>query len=247
LLEILPIKLPVKEDEFDVYHTLVQSGFAFKEQDIIIISSKYVSVSEGSTIDLKNVRVGNKAKLLAMRYHMDKRIVELVLREADYIVSGIPGFLLCIKDGVLAPNAGIDKSNIPHGAVVLYPHDPFATARKLRLRFLVDSGVNIGIVIADSRLMPTRVGTTGVAIAVDGFEPVEDQRGQVDLFGNVLRVTTKAVADGLAAMGVLVMGEADESTPVVVVRGFKAKYTDRPLSWRDTAIEPEQDIFVRRF
>ena len=44
---------------------------------------------------------------------MDEKLTELVLREADHIYGGIPGFLLCKKNGMLCPNAGIDKSNIP--------------------------------------------------------------------------------------------------------------------------------------
>jgi coenzyme F420-0:L-glutamate ligase/coenzyme F420-1:gamma-L-glutamate ligase len=100
-------------------------------------------------------------------------------------------------------------------------------------------------VIADSRLMPTRIGTTGVAIACAGFEPVEDQRGRRDLFGNVLRVTFKAVADGLATMGVAVMGESDESTPAAVVRGAKVVWSNNKFSWKDMAVEPFQDIYLR--
>jgi coenzyme F420-0:L-glutamate ligase/coenzyme F420-1:gamma-L-glutamate ligase len=93
--------------------------------------------------------------------------------------------------------------------------------------------------------MPTRIGTVGVAIGCAGFEPVEDERGKKDLFGNTLQVTRKAVADGLASIGVAVMGEADESTPAVVVRGFKVTPTDRKLSKDDMTIDPSQDIYIR--
>src|ERR1041385_7394239 len=122
---------------------------------------------------------------------------------------------------MMAPNAGIDKSNVPSGFVILYPREPFKSAENLRRRFLVNLGIKVGVVIADSRLMPTRIGTTGVAIACAGFEPVEDLRGRKDLFDNVLKYTFKAVADSLATMGVAIMGESDESIPAAVVRGFK--------------------------
>jgi F420-0:gamma-glutamyl ligase len=94
--------------------------------------------------------------------------------------------------------------------------------------------------------MPTRIGTTGVAIACAGFEPVEDLRGKHDLFGNVLRVTFKAVADALATMGVAVMGESDESTPAAVIRGANVIWSDKKFSWKDMAVEPFQDIYLRR-
>ncbi|HEX2014722.1 MAG TPA: coenzyme F420-0:L-glutamate ligase, partial [Nitrososphaera sp.] len=128
---------------------------------------------------------------------------------------------------------------------ILYPRDPFSSAEKLRQLFLAKLGVRVGIVISDSRLMPTRKGTTGVAIACAGFEPVEDLRGKKDLFGNVLRVTMRAVADGLATMGVAVMGESDESTPAAVVRGARVAWSERKFSWKDMAVGAREDIYHR--
>lgn len=210
-----------------------------------MISSKFVSMSEGALLRLGEIKVSKKARIIATRYKMDPKIAELTLRESDYILGGIPGFLLSIRDGMIAPNAGIDKSNVPPGFVILYPDDAFKTAEYLRSKFLLECRIRVGIVIADSRLMPTRIGTVGVAIACSGFEPVEDERGKKDLFGNVLRVTFRAVADGLAATGVAIMGEGSESIPAVVVRGFKITPTDRSLSKHDMAIDPEQDIYIR--
>ena len=210
-----------------------------------MISSKFVSMSEGALLRLGEIKVSKKARIIATRYKMDPKIAELTLRESDYILGGIPGFLLSIRDGMIAPNAGIDKSNVPPGFVILYPDDAFKTAEYLRSKFLLECRIRVGIVIADSRLMPTRIGTVGVAIACSGFEPVEDERGKKDLFGNVLRVTFRAVADGLAATGVAIMGEGSESIPAVAVRGFKITPTDRSLSKHDMAIDPEQDIYIR--
>lgn len=196
-------------------------------------------------MNLDKIKVSKKAKSLASKYHMSAKLAELTLRESDYIYKGIPGFLLAVKNGVMAPNAGIDKSNVPRGFVILYPSKPFRSAENLRRRFLVNLGIKVGVVIADSRLMPTRIGTIGIAIASAGFEPVEDQRGKKDLFGNILRVTFKAVSDSLAAMGVAVMGESNESTPIAVIRGIKVIATDRKLSWHDMAVDARQDIYVR--
>jgi coenzyme F420-0:L-glutamate ligase / coenzyme F420-1:gamma-L-glutamate ligase len=244
-VEILPISVPVKKGEFDLFDSIILSNFKFRENDILIVSSKYVSMSEGSVMNLEKVKVGKKAKSLASEYHMSAKLAELTLRESDYIYKGIPGFLLAVKNGVMAPNAGIDKSNVPRGFVILYPSEPFKSAENLRRRFLVNRGIKVGVVIADSRLMPTRIGTIGVALASAGFEPVEDQRGKKDLFGNILKVTLKAVSDSLAAMGVAVMGESNESTPIAVIRGIKVIATDRKLSWHDMAVDAIQDIYIR--
>ncbi len=243
MVEILPVHVAVKKNKFDLFRSL--KGFGYKDDDILVISSKFVSMSEGSVVNLAGIRVSKKARVLAAKCHMDQKMAELVLRESDYIVKGVPGFLLAIRDGMIAPNAGIDRSNVPKGYAILYPRDPFDTAEKLRKKFREELNVRMGIVIADSRLMPTRIGTTGVAIACAGFEPVEDLRGKKDLFGNVLKYTLKAVADGLATMGVAVMGESDESTPAAVVRGAKVSWSERKFSWRDMVVEPAQDIYLR--
>jgi coenzyme F420-0:L-glutamate ligase/coenzyme F420-1:gamma-L-glutamate ligase len=244
-VEILPISVPIKKGEFVLFDSIILSNFKFRENDILIVSSKYVSMSEGSVMNLDKVKVGRKAKSLASEYHMSAKLAELTLREADYIYKGIPGFLLAVKNGVMAPNAGIDKSNVPQGFVVLYPSEPFKSAENLRRRFLVNLGIKVGVVIADSRLMPTRIGTIGVALASAGFEPVEDQRGKRDLFGNILKVTLKAVSDSIAATGVAVMGEGSESTPIAVIRGIRVIATDRKLSWHDMAVDARQDIYIR--
>lgn len=243
MVEILPVHVEVKKGRFDLFESL--KGFGYKDNDILVISSKFVSMSEGAVVNLAKIRVSKKARALAAKCHMDQKMAELVLRESDYIVKGVPGFLLAIKDGMIAPNAGIDRSNVPKGYAILYPRDPFGTAEKLKQKFQKELGIRVGIVIADSRLMPTRIGTTGVAIACAGFEPVEDLRGKKDLFGNILKYTFKATADGLATMGVAVMGESDESTPASVVREAKVSWSEGKFSWRDMAVEPTQDIYLR--
>lgn len=243
VVEILPISIKTQRSTFDLFESM--QGFVYKNNDIVVISSKFVSMSEGSIVKLSSIKATKRARDLSIQNHMDAKLAELVLRESEYVMSGVPGFLLAIRDGMIAPNAGIDKSNVPKGHAILYPRDPFGTAEKLRLRFLAQLGIRVGIVIADSRLMPTRIGTTGVAIGCAGFEPVEDLRGKRDLFGNILRVTFKATADAIATMGVMVMGESDESTPVAVVRGANLLWSDRKFSWKDMAVEPFEDIYLR--
>ena len=244
-LEVFPIKIARKNRKFDLFKTIIKSGFRFYDDDIIVISSKFVSVSEGSVVKLTNVKPSKQSRQFAKRFQMDERIVEMVLREADVVVNGIPGFLLTIKDGMIAPNAGIDKSNAPKNSIILYPRDPFKSAERIRSNFLHKLGINVGVVISDSRLMPTRIGTTGIAIGVSGFEPVEDFRGKRDLFGHRLKVTFKATADSLSTIAVFTMGESDESTPLVIIRGASIKSTKRKLTSSDMTVDPKIDIYLR--
>jgi coenzyme F420-0:L-glutamate ligase / coenzyme F420-1:gamma-L-glutamate ligase len=244
-MQVFPIKIQKKSVGFDLFKAIVDSKFNFQENDIVVISSKFVSVSEGSLIDLRSVKVTKRAKALASRFKMDERIAQIAMEESDYIVSGIPGFLLTINHGMIAPNAGIDKSNSPPGKIILYPKDCFKSAKQLRKKFLQNVGITVGIVISDSRLMPTRIGCTGVAVGVSGFEPVDDERGKKDLFGKKLMVTFKATADCLATIGVFLMGESNESVPIVVIRGADVHKTNRNLSMKDMTVKPKIDIYLR--
>jgi coenzyme F420-0:L-glutamate ligase/coenzyme F420-1:gamma-L-glutamate ligase len=245
--EVFALRQPSMISKFNLYEAISNTNFQFRHNDIVIVSSKFVSISEGAIIQIDGLKASRKAKAIAKRFQMEEKLTELVLREADEVYGGIPGFLLCKKNGMLCPNAGIDRSNIPNGYAVLYPRRPFDSANLLKLNFLNKRKVKVFVVISDSRLLPGRLGTSGVAIAVSGFEPVVDERGKKDLFGNILRVTMRAVGDGLAAIAVALMGESRESTPVVVVRGFEVKKNDRTMNWRDLAIDPIEDIYRRSF
>jgi len=120
-------------------------------------------------------------------------------------------------------NAGIDKSNICQNAedsqVLLLPKNPDASARALR-RGLAERGtVAPQVIINDSMGRAWRNGTVGLAIGTAGLEPLRNQIGELDMFGNVLEVTEPAVADELAAAASLVMGQAAQGCPVVLARG----------------------------
>lgn len=196
-------------------------GSSLAEGDVLVISSKLVAISEGRIVDLTTIKPGEEARGLASKYRMDPRLCELVLRESDIIIGGVPGFLLASRDGVLTPNAGIDKSNVRRGAVVMYPRHPEVSARMVRECLRFSKGIHVGVVICDSRLSPTRKGTTGVAVASSGIEAILDMRGRLDLFGNVLKVTSQGVADDLSSAAEVLMGESDEAVPIVLVRGLR--------------------------
>lgn len=248
-MRLIPIKSNVMNSAFNLFDaiidSIIKSGEDIIDNDIIVISSKFVAMSQGSIIKLDDIQPSKEAIELAERYSVDSKIAEIVIREADIILGGIEGFLLAVKDGVIAPNAGIDKSNIMGGYIITHPKNPFKIAKDLRLQFRDRYGVNTGIIFNDSRLMPSRKGTIGIAIAVSGFNPVRDLRGKQDLFGNTLRVTMHAMADSIATAANLVMGESDESTPIVIVRDAKVEWSDKEFTWKDLAIDYDRCIYIR--
>src|SRR3712207_2639850 len=79
VVEILPISIKTQKSRFDLFGSL--QGFAYKYNDIVVISSKFVSMSEGSIVKLSNIKVKKRAQALANQNHMDATIAELVLRE----------------------------------------------------------------------------------------------------------------------------------------------------------------------
>jgi coenzyme F420-0:L-glutamate ligase / coenzyme F420-1:gamma-L-glutamate ligase len=192
----------------------------FEEGDVLVLAETAVATSEGNVIRLADITPSIRAQELAEQYRLDPRTAEVVLQESESIVGGIPGFLLCMKGGTLLPNAGVDASNAPPGCVTPLPADPDRSALAIKTTLEKQSGVQIGVIIADSRTHAMRLGCSGVAIGSAGIPSVIDERGRSDLFGRKLEVTKRAVADNIASAAELVMGEADECTPGAIVRGL---------------------------
>jgi coenzyme F420-0:L-glutamate ligase/coenzyme F420-1:gamma-L-glutamate ligase len=188
--------------------------------DILVFAETAVASAEGNIIDLSTITPSKRARELARKYQMDPCTAEVVLQESDSIVGGIPGFLLCMKAGTLLPNAGVDASNAPPGCVTPLPKDPDGSALTIKAVIEHRYGVKVGVIIADSRTHAMRLGCSGVAIGCAGITAVIDDRGRSDLFGRKLEVTKRAVADNIVSAAELVMGEADECTPVAIIRGI---------------------------
>jgi coenzyme F420-0:L-glutamate ligase/coenzyme F420-1:gamma-L-glutamate ligase len=196
-----------------------QAG-GLRDGDVIVLAESMVATAEGRVVALTSVVPSDRAQELAARYAMDPRTAEIVLRESDEVVGGIPHFLLCMKGGTLLPNAGVDGSNAPPGSLVPLPADPDASAVRIRNEIKQRTGKKVAVIIADSRTHAMRSGCSGVAIGCAGIVSVIDDRGRQDLFGNTLEVTKRAVADNIASAAELVMGEADEGVPAAIVRGL---------------------------
>ncbi len=246
LISFTPVRTPRMDCEFDLPSLIDRLvGADLKDGDVLVISSKFVAISEGRIVSLASVKPTGGARELAAKYGFPASLCELILRESDEIVGGVPGFLLAIRDGLITPNAGIDKSNIEHGRVVLYPRNPHQSAEFVRAILKFRRGAAVGVVISDSRLMPTRRGTTGVALACSGLEGIVDLRGKGDLFGNILRVTSQAIADDLGSAAQLIMGESDERMPIVLVRGLETLARGGEYGSRDFAISSEECVYMR--
>lgn len=193
--------------------------------DVVAVAQKIVSKAEGRIVRLETVTPRPEAVDIAARANKDPRVVELILQESRAVVRVSPGVIITEHNtGVTLANAGIDRSNLPGSddAALLLPLDPDASAAALRARLEHAFGVRLGVIVTDSIGRPWRLGTVGTAIGCAGVVALNDLRGTRDLFGRELQVSEVAVADSLAAAAVLVMGEAAEGTPLVLIRGAGA-------------------------
>lgn len=248
-LTVSAIKAERQTKKFDIFEvmetTLQKNKISLQNGDVLVISSKYVSNSQGRLIDLENVNVSKDGIELSEKFQIKPKIAEAIIRESDVIFGGISGFVITSSDNIMAPNAGIDKSNAEKGKVILYPEDPYLVAEQIRRKIFLKHLVHVGIIIVDSRLMPARVGTTGVAISCAGIEPVNDMRAEKDLNGNPLKVTFQAVVDNLASIANHKMGEGSESKPFAIIRNSDAKLTDRKINPNELAVSHDQCVYVR--
>jgi len=208
-----------------------------RDGDIIVLAESMVATAEGRVVPLAAVTPSQRAEELAQKYDMDPCTAEVVLRESDDVVGGIPHFLLCMTNGTLLPNAGVDGSNAPPGCLVPLPEDPDKSAVRIRTAIGQQCGAKVAVIIADSRTHAMRSGCSGVAIGCAGITAVIDDRGRSDLFGRKLEVTKRAVADNIASAAELVMGEADEGIPAAIVRGLGLPISDDAVGIESIAAE----------
>lgn len=223
---------------------MTTAGMEPADGDVLVIAQKVVSKAEGRTALLSAVTPGAEARELAKVADKDAAMVQLILDESTRIVRHRPGVIIAEhKAGWILANAGIDRSNVAANPdeVLLLPENPNASAAVIKQALQDRFRVTVGIVVADSVGRPWRMGTTGMALGSAGVEALANLRGRPDMFGRLLEVSEHAVADSLAGAAELLMGEADEAMPVVIVRGLNEGYSTQDA---DVLLRPaEEDLF----
>ncbi|MBC7086699.1 MAG: coenzyme F420-0:L-glutamate ligase [Methanomethylovorans sp.] len=226
-IQLIGIRTPIIKPGEDIVKILLDSlkkhGIKLLNGDVIVLAESAVATSEGRVVSLCDIHPTVEAFELALKYQLDPREMQLIIEECDEIFGGVPGAALTITRGTLSANAGIDSSNAPEGCVVLLPKDPQKSAALIKEGLEKAFYCRIGVIVGDSRTQPLRLGCVGIALGTAGIEPVVDARGELDLFGKELKITRKAVADNMVSAAQLVMGEAGEGIPAVIIRGAPVK------------------------
>jgi coenzyme F420-0:L-glutamate ligase/coenzyme F420-1:gamma-L-glutamate ligase len=211
-----------------IVERLDAQAMRLQPDDVVVVAQKIVSKSEGCLVDLTEVTPSPRALALAQQVDKDPRLVELILSESRRIVRHRKDVLIVEhRLGLIMANAGVDQSNVA-GAdsgrfALTLPTDPDASADRLRAALIQKYDCTVAVIINDSFGRPWRRGAVGVAIGCAGLQALADLRGQPDLFGRSLRVSEVAQADEIAAAASLLMGQAAEALPVVILRGLALK------------------------
>lgn len=235
-IQLLPIAdMPLIKPGDDlaaiIFNCLQTQGVALQSGDIVVVAQKIVSKSENRLVNLAEVTPSERAQKIAQIVGKDSRHIQVILDESKEVIWVSPGiFVVEERNGFVAANAGVDRSNIEQPEndgnshaewLSLLPLDPDASAQRLREALQNLANVEIAVIINDTHGRPFRMGGTGVALGAAGLQTLVDERGESDLFGYKLQATLVATGDELASAASLLMGQAAEGTPVVIIRGYK--------------------------
>lgn len=226
-----PIKtriiLPPKDEIWDVLDTLP----LLCEKDILFITSKILAIHQGRCVPCDGV---------------DKN--DLIKQEATYHLpyTHPEGFSvnLTITDNTLIAAAGIDASNA-NNHYILWPKKVDALCKEIRSYLCRKNKIKqLGIVSTDSHTTPLRYGVMGMTTGLFGIEPLKDYRGKEDLFNRKMHLTQVNQIDALSAMAVLLMGETNECTPIVLLRGYDKIEFNENASMDTFKVPPEIDLYT---
>jgi coenzyme F420-0:L-glutamate ligase / coenzyme F420-1:gamma-L-glutamate ligase len=217
--------LPEVQAGADLAALITQAAPELADGDILVVTSKIISKSEGQIIS------ADRESAIA------SETVRVVARRGITTIAET-------RHGFVLAAAGVDRSNTASGTVVLLPVDPDGSARRLRAAIIELTGVRVGVLVTDTMGRPWRNGQTDTAIGAAGVAPLRDHRGEFDTFGNLLEVTVAAVADELAAAAELVKGKTDQ-VPVALVRGMAELVTDDDGPGAAALVRPAIDDMFR--
>ncbi|MDP3965245.1 MAG: coenzyme F420-0:L-glutamate ligase [bacterium] len=225
---------PIKTDIFKEGENLLDFIFAhipkLKDRTVLAVTSKIVALAEGRVVKLKN----------------RKEKERLIRAESEWQLKVLPEWWLTVRDGTVVVNAGLDDSNAD-GKTILLPEDSFDTVGRLRRKLRAHYKIkNLGIVITDSRTSALREGVTGVALGYAGFKGVKDYRGDTDIFGRKLKVTQTNIADSLATVATVVMGEGGELQPLAILTDAPVQFCEK-VNRKELRIAMKYDMYRSLF
>ena len=229
-INIIPIKnLPEFSPNHDLADELIKgfenNNIALENNDVIVVTQKIVSKAENRLIENNFENIEELIK---------KESLEILRKRGNTIIART-------KHGFICANAGIDKSNIKKGSVLLLPEDPDKTSRDIQKKIEYNTNKKVSVIISDTFGRAWRKGQTNVAIGSSGIEPLESYIGEKDVFDNELFATEIAIIDELAGAAELVMKKSD-NIPVAIIRGVDYKSSDMGVG--ELIRKEDEDFFL---
>ncbi|MDO8551912.1 MAG: coenzyme F420-0:L-glutamate ligase [bacterium] len=229
-MQVRPIKTRVFKEGENLADFIITHIPKLKNGSILAVTSKIAALAEGRVAILKN----------------RKEKERLIRSESEWQLKVLPQWWLTVRDGTVVVNAGLDNSNAD-GKTILLPKDSFTSALALRKQLKKKYKLkNLGVVITDSRTSALRAGVTGVALGYAGFKGIKDYRGQADIFGRKLKVTQTNVADSLATVATIVMGEGSERQPLAIIEDAPIEFSEK-VNRKELRISLKYDMYRSLF
>ncbi len=188
---------------------LMPHGEVLRHHDLVVVTSKVVSKSEGQVVPFD----GTEAHKVAI---VEAESVRLLRRRGALRITET-------RHGFVNANAGVDLSNTDDHTAVLLPKDPDRSARRIRADIGRRRNVDVAVLITDTFGRVWRQGVTDVALGSAGLRPLLDLRGTNDANGRLLEATEVAIADEIASAANLVLHKA-AGTPFALIRGLDESF-----------------------
>lgn len=242
----MPLIQPGQDLSDEIINAIASESILVDDGDVIAIAQKIVSKSENRYLDISSLSPSEEAKTLSKQIDKDPKFIQAILNESKKVVRYRMGVLIVEhKLGFIHANAGIDRSNIDQeqDIVLLLPEDPDESAKEISQSLSQFFKKNVSVIITDTMGRPFRNGIVGFTIGSHNIESILDERGQKDLYGNELKVTQIGIADELAAAASLLMGQAAQKKPVVIIKGYK--FNQNQLCDSQSLIRGEEEDLFR--
>jgi coenzyme F420-0:L-glutamate ligase/coenzyme F420-1:gamma-L-glutamate ligase len=233
-LRLTALASPVKVQRGDdlvtmLLNALEAAGETLGHHDLVIVTSKVVSKSEGQVVAYDGTEE-NKVAIV------EGESVRILRRRGTLRITET-------RHGFINANAGVDLSNTDDGTAVLLPKDPDRSARRLRAELSRRLDLDVAVIITDTFGRVWRQGVTDVALGSAGLRPLLDLRGTLDANGRLLEATEVAIADEIAGAANLVLHKA-AATPFALVRGLDESFFG-PGSIGDNIVRSKNDDLFR--
>jgi len=240
-LTSIPIVKPGDRLGEMILNSIAERGIVLLRGDILLIASKIVSKAENRLVKASEVKVSERAIEIAKKNGFDPIHVELALQESVEVIRSDGVLITETHSGSICNFSGVDKSNAPEEEYVLLPKNPDQSAKRIREELERETGLNLAVIVSDTRGRPWRKGSINVAIGCAGINAFKHNKGKSDLYGRTLNQSTVCQIDELAALAEPLMGQAGERIPVVIIRGYS--YEDGTESGSDIIRSKDEDIF----